>query len=115
MNFYKALSQYVTRCLSLSLYFPPRTHKLIPYLFTTQTRAFDIFDILANLIGSGLGILLCIWYHKRMLDRRRLARSTYQPVAEDEIEFDQEAQELNDITSTRPRDGSEDGDEGGRK
>jgi hypothetical protein len=50
-----------------------------------------------------------------MLDRRRLARSTYQPVAEDEIEFDQEAQELNDITSARIKDGSEDEEEGGRK
>ncbi|KAI5789953.1 VanZ like family-domain-containing protein [Pyronema domesticum] len=82
------------------------------------TRAFDIFDILANLIGSGLGILLCIWYHKRMLDRRRLARSAYQPVAEDEVEFDQEAQELNDITSGssgRIKDGSDDEEEGERK
>ena len=34
-------------------------------------RPFDPFDILANVVGSTLALLLCSWYHKRMLERRR--------------------------------------------
>ncbi|EMD00267.1 hypothetical protein BAUCODRAFT_119813 [Baudoinia panamericana UAMH 10762] len=34
-------------------------------------RAFDPFDILANVLGSALALVLCAWYHKRMLERRR--------------------------------------------
>lgn len=37
-------------------------------------RAFDPFDILANVVGSLGAIGLCSWYHRRMLERRRLAR-----------------------------------------
>lgn len=34
-------------------------------------RDFDPFDILANVVGSALALLLSNWYHKRMLERRR--------------------------------------------
>ncbi|KAM0716019.1 hypothetical protein Q7P37_008533 [Cladosporium fusiforme] len=34
-------------------------------------RDFDPFDILANVVGSGLALALCSWYHRRMLERRR--------------------------------------------
>ena len=34
-------------------------------------RNFDPYDILANVVGSTLAILLSTWYHKRMLERRR--------------------------------------------
>lgn len=34
-------------------------------------RDFDPYDILANVVGSTLALLLCSWYHKRMLERRR--------------------------------------------
>lgn len=34
-------------------------------------RDFDPYDILANVVGSTCAILLCSWYHKRMLERRR--------------------------------------------
>lgn len=44
-----------------------------------QARQFDPFDILANLIGSAGALVLCTWYHKRMLERKRQARK-YQPV-----------------------------------
>lgn len=44
-----------------------------------QIREFDPFDILANLIGSASALILCTWYHKRMLERKRQARK-YQPV-----------------------------------
>ncbi|KAI5806267.1 hypothetical protein EDC01DRAFT_141895 [Geopyxis carbonaria] len=54
-----------------------------------STRKFDVFDILANLVGSALAILLCSWYHNRMLERKRLAKN-YQPVASDDVEFEQD-------------------------
>lgn len=34
-------------------------------------RDFDPFDILANVVGSGLALMACSWYHRRMLERRR--------------------------------------------
>lgn len=34
-------------------------------------RDFDPLDIAANVVGSGLALTLCSWYHKRMLERRR--------------------------------------------
>ncbi|EAW09676.1 VanZ family protein [Aspergillus clavatus NRRL 1] len=37
-------------------------------------RAFDPFDLVANLIGSLGAVGLCSWYHRRMLERRRKAR-----------------------------------------
>lgn len=37
-------------------------------------RAFDLFDLIANLVGSLGAIGLCGWYHRRMLERRRHAR-----------------------------------------
>lgn len=37
-------------------------------------RIFDIFDIVANVVGSLGAVGLCSWYHKRMLERRRKAR-----------------------------------------
>jgi len=33
-------------------------------------RTFDILDVLANVAGGLLGVLVCILYHKRMLSRR---------------------------------------------
>lgn len=37
-------------------------------------RDFDPADIAANLLGCLPALALCAWYHRRMLDRRRLAR-----------------------------------------
>ena len=37
-------------------------------------REFDVFDILANIVGSLCGVALCSWYHKRMLERKRRRR-----------------------------------------
>lgn len=34
-------------------------------------RVFDVFDIVANVVGSLCGLGLCSWYHKRMLERKR--------------------------------------------
>lgn len=48
-------------------------------------RDFDYYDILANITGSLLAMVLCNWYHKRMLERKRAARS-YHAVAGDDID-----------------------------
>nr|POE64844.1 uncharacterized protein c11e3.10 [Quercus suber] len=34
-------------------------------------RLFDPYDIAANVLGSGLALGACSWYHKRMLERKR--------------------------------------------
>ncbi|KAJ8607630.1 hypothetical protein MRB53_040149 [Persea americana] len=34
-------------------------------------REFDPLDIMANVLGSVAALLLCSWYHKRMLERKR--------------------------------------------
>jgi hypothetical protein len=65
-----------------------------------QNRAFDPLNIVANLAGSGTALALCTWYHRRMLERKRLAKS-YQAVAIDEMEFDQDGEELHDIEAAR--------------
>lgn len=52
-------------------------------------RDFDPYDILANVIGSTLALLLCSWYHKRMLERRR-ANKHYDIVPGEELGDDLE-------------------------
>lgn len=37
-------------------------------------RAFDLFDIVANVIGAGAAAGICSIYHRRMLERRRRRR-----------------------------------------
>ncbi|EAA30685.1 hypothetical protein GE21DRAFT_10436 [Neurospora crassa] len=51
-------------------------------------REFDPYDILANLVGSLLGLGLCGWYHKRMLERKRVRKYTAVPTGEDIPEGD---------------------------
>lgn len=46
-------------------------------------RNFDLYDIVANVIGSAAGLALCTWYHMRMLDRKRQTR--YQSVPGQDI------------------------------
>ncbi|KAK3305797.1 uncharacterized protein B0T15DRAFT_502844 [Chaetomium strumarium] len=45
-------------------------------------RAFDFFDVVANLVGSLAGLSLCAWYHKRMLERKRLRKYNAVPTGE---------------------------------
>lgn len=47
--------------------------------FLPNDRDFDLYDIVANVLGSLLGVGICNWYHKRMLERRR-QRRTYTAV-----------------------------------
>ncbi|KAH6615631.1 hypothetical protein B0J18DRAFT_285595 [Chaetomium sp. MPI-SDFR-AT-0129] len=42
-------------------------------------RSFDILDVAANLVGSLAALGLCAWYHKRMLERKRLRKYTAVP------------------------------------
>jgi hypothetical protein len=49
-------------------------------------RTFDPYDILCNILGSLSAIALCAWYHKRMLDRKRLARHYHMVAGSDEGE-----------------------------
>lgn len=37
-------------------------------------RIFDVYDIVANIVGSLTALALSAWYHKRMIDRKRAAR-----------------------------------------
>lgn len=48
-------------------------------------RDFDLFDIIANVVGSTLALLLCSWYHKRMLERKRASKN-YHIVPGDELD-----------------------------
>jgi len=34
-------------------------------------RNFDLYDIVANIVGSLSALAICSWYHKRMLERKR--------------------------------------------
>lgn len=57
--------------------------------FLPVGREFDIYDIVANIVGSLGGVGLCAWYHKRMLERRR-QRKHYNAVPgqeEDDVEL----------------------------
>lgn len=47
-------------------------------------REFDYYDILANVLGSLGALVLCNWYHKRMLERKRAARGYAAVAGEDE-------------------------------
>jgi VanZ family protein len=39
--------------------------------FLANGREFDLYDLIANVMGSLVAIGLCSWYHKRMLERKR--------------------------------------------
>jgi hypothetical protein len=52
-------------------------------------RPFDPYDILANVVGSTFALLLCSWYHKRMLERRRKNKH-YDIVPGEDVEDDPE-------------------------
>ena len=51
--------------------------------YVQNDRLFDYLDIVANLVGSLAALSLCAIYHKRMLERKRAAKS-YQSVPGDE-------------------------------
>ncbi|KAK1585124.1 VanZ like family protein [Colletotrichum navitas] len=83
--------------------------------FLPNGREFDFYDIVANIIGSLAGLGLCSWYHKRMLERKRRAK-TYQAVpGEDDADVELgEGHETGVVESSGTRDGSGGVDAGGR-
>ena len=42
--------------------------------FLPTGRDFDVYDVVANVVGSLAATGLASWYHKRMLERRRRAK-----------------------------------------
>ncbi|KAK4154404.1 hypothetical protein C8A00DRAFT_14472 [Chaetomidium leptoderma] len=56
-------------------------------------RAFDFFDVVANLVGSLAALGLCAWYHKRMLERKRVRKYTAVPSGEGGIDGEGDEQE----------------------
>ncbi|KAI0189510.1 hypothetical protein EV127DRAFT_104164 [Xylaria flabelliformis] len=47
--------------------------------FLPNGRNFDLYDIIANIVGSLTGLALCSWYHQRMLERKRQRRYSTVP------------------------------------
>lgn len=45
-------------------------------------RSFDLWDVVANVAGAAAGLGLCAWYHKRMLERKRVRKYTAVPTGE---------------------------------
>ncbi|KAI9829577.1 MAG: hypothetical protein M1819_006082 [Sarea resinae] len=42
--------------------------------FLPNGRNFDLYDIIANIVGSLGGLAVCSWYHKGMLERKRRSK-----------------------------------------
>ncbi|KAI0206809.1 hypothetical protein F4808DRAFT_8292 [Astrocystis sublimbata] len=56
--------------------------------FLPNGRNFDLYDIVANLVGSLAGLGLCTLYHQRMLERKRQRRYSAVPGQEpDDLEL----------------------------
>lgn len=51
-------------------------------------RDFDPYDILANVIGSGGALAICSVYHRRMLERRRAAKTYNLVPGEDDVDVE---------------------------
>ncbi|SMR60446.1 unnamed protein product [Zymoseptoria tritici ST99CH_1E4] len=74
ITFYWILETSRRRCINLSLLVCTAglgigsevVQGLLP-----NGRDFDPYDILANVVGSGLALGLSSWYHRRMLERKR--------------------------------------------
>jgi len=83
-------SEILQGLLDVSITHRPKTvtqHILIAHLIQNG-REFDPYDILANILGSLAAIGLSTWYHKRMLDRKRAARSYHTVPGDDEHDLE---------------------------
>lgn len=56
--------------------------------FLPNGRTFDLYDIVANIVGSLCGVGLCSWYHQRMLERKRQRRAYNAVPGEDEADVE---------------------------
>lgn len=77
--------------------------------FLPNGREFDLYDILANVVGSLAGLGLCSWYHKRMLERKRVRRYTAVPGEEGPEEEDLELGEGVGLGARDEEEGHEEG------
>ncbi|KAG6056918.1 hypothetical protein E4U17_001840 [Claviceps sp. LM77 group G4] len=71
-------------------------------------REFDLYDIVANLVGSLAGLGLCSLYHKRMLERKRNQKAYNVVPGEDEEDVELRAGQetgitVADVHSSQPR------------
>ncbi|KAG6204677.1 hypothetical protein E4U35_003196 [Claviceps purpurea] len=71
-------------------------------------REFDLYDIVANLVGSLAGLGLCSLYHKRMLERKRNQKAYNAVPGEDEEDVELRAGQetgitVADVHSSQPR------------
>ncbi|KAG9250523.1 uncharacterized protein F5Z01DRAFT_677650 [Emericellopsis atlantica] len=71
--------------------------------FLPNDRDFDVYDILANVVGSLAALGLCALYHRRMLERKR-QRKTYNAVpGDDEGDVELGEGHENGVLSEAPR------------
>lgn len=69
-------------------------------------REFDLYDLVANVVGSLVGLGLCSWYHKRMMERKR-SRKNYAAVPGEDGDDIEEDLELGEgLGARRSEDGS---------
>ncbi|KAL2117455.1 hypothetical protein VTJ04DRAFT_7115 [Mycothermus thermophilus] len=72
-------------------------------------REFDLLDVVTNVFGSLLGVALCAWYHRRMLERRRRKKYTAVPTEGGEGEHEGPDLELGEGVGRRSDGGQEEG------
>jgi len=56
--------------------------------FLPNGRTFDLYDIVANVVGSLGALGLSTWYHMRMLERKRMAKSYQAVPGEEDIDLE---------------------------
>jgi len=107
LAFYWILETSRRRVLHLTIFICPVTLGIgseIAQGLLPNGRAFDPYDILANVLGSSVAIVASTWYHKRMLERKRAARSYALVPGEDDgdVELGEAAErQENGITGAR--------------
>ncbi|KAK3899555.1 hypothetical protein C8A05DRAFT_36830 [Staphylotrichum tortipilum] len=64
--------------------------ELLQAVIPGNGREFDVLDVAANVVGSLAAVGLCAWYHRRMLERKRMRKYTAVPTegdAEEDLEL----------------------------
>ncbi|KAK9466205.1 hypothetical protein V1512DRAFT_264106 [Lipomyces arxii] len=60
-------------------------------------RVFDLYDIVANVLGSLLALAISSWYHKGMLERKRAAKYSAIPADGAQLETGSESVPMSDL------------------
>ena len=77
LTFYWILETSRRRCINLTLLVCTAGLAIgseVVQALLPNGRSFDPFDIVGNVFGSALALLISSWYHKRMLERRRKSK-----------------------------------------